>query len=165
MITQAYGHSYHMPAAVTRFGNLYGGGDLNWNRIVPGTMRSVIFGQSPIVRSDGTPLRDYLFVEDAVSGYMMLAEKVYLEELHGLPINFGMDQPISALEMVKSIIEISDQPDLEPIILNNANNEITDQYLASNLANEKLGWYPKHQLKDGLLKTYTWYKDFLEENP
>lgn len=163
MITQAYAHSYSMPAAVTRFGNLYGGGDLNWNRIVPGTMRSVIFGEAPVVRSDGTPLRDYLFVEDAVSGYMMLAEKVYNHEMHGLPVNFGMDHPISALEMIKTIIEISDHPELEPIILNNAKNEIADQYLASDRANERLGWYPEYNLRAGLLKAYAWYKEFLVE--
>jgi len=163
MIARSFAYTYGMPVAVTRFSNLYGGGDLNWNRIVPGTMRSVLQGESPIVRSDGTPLRDYLFVEDAVKGYMTLAESIHDKSLHGQAINFGMDQPVSVIGMVKAIIDISKHPDLEPVILDNASNEIPDQYLDSTIAHDTLGWYPDHDLKDGLRKAMEWYRLFLGE--
>jgi len=164
MIARAYAHSYGTPTVVTRFSNLYGGGDLNWNRIVPGTIRSVLQGNQPIIRSDGSPKRDYLYVEDAVSGYMMLGENIRDENLHGLAFNFGMDQPVAALEMVSAICDISGETNLKPIILNQAKNEIPDQYLSSKRAHQKLGWYPKYTLEDGLRKAMEWYRDFLAMN-
>jgi len=165
MIARAYAHSYDSPTVVTRCSNLYGGGDLNWNRIVPGTIRSVLQGNQPIIRSDGSPKRDYLYVEDAVNGYMMLGEHIRDEDLHGLAFNFGMDQPVAAIEMVSAICDISGQTNLKPIILDQAKNEIPDQYLASNRAHQKLGWYPNYTLEDGLRKATGWYRDFLARNP
>jgi CDP-glucose 4,6-dehydratase len=164
MIARAYAHSYGTPTVVTRCSNLYGGGDLNWNRIVPGTIRSVLQGNQPIIRSDGSPKRDYLYVEDAVNGYMMLGKHIRDEDLHGLAFNFGMDQPVAALEMVSAICDVSGQTNLEPIILNQAKNEIPDQYLASNRAHQTLGWYPNYTLEDGLRKAMEWYRDFLATN-
>jgi len=164
MIARAYAHSYGSPIVVTRCSNLYGGGDLNWNRIVPGTIRSVLQGNKPIIRSDGSPKRDYLYVEDAVNGYMMLGKHIRNEDLHGLAFNFGMDQPVAALEMVSAICDVSGQTNLEPIILNQAKNEIPDQYLASNRAHQTLGWYPNYTLEDGLRKAMEWYRDFLATN-
>ncbi|HUS94779.1 MAG TPA: GDP-mannose 4,6-dehydratase [Patescibacteria group bacterium] len=161
MIARAYAHSYGTPAVVTRFSNLYGGGDLNWNRIVPGTIRSIVQGNQPVIRSDGSPKRDYLYVEDAVSGYMTLGEHIGDEDLHGLAFNFGMDQPVTALQMVNTICHISGQSNLKPIILNQAKNEIPDQYLASSRAHKKLGWHPEYSLEDGLVRTMAWYSDFL----
>jgi len=161
LIAQAYAHSYDMPVVVTRFANLYGGGDLNWNRIVPGTMRSVIRGEQPIIRSDGTFRRDYLFVDDAVNGYMEIAQQLDRPEIQGQAFNFGMDQPTTALEIVQTILSLSDCPDLEPIILDQAHNEIPDQFLASEKAHQLLGWRPQHTLREGLQKTFDWYQRFL----
>ncbi len=161
LIAQAYAHSYDLPVVVTRFANLYGGGDLNWNRIVPGTMRSVLRGERPIIRSDGTFRRDYLFVDDAVSGYMEIAQQLDRAEIQGQAFNFGMDQPTTALEIVQTILSLSDCPDLEPIILNQAHNEIPDQYLASEKAHQLLDWHPQHSLREGLQKTFDWYRRFL----
>lgn len=161
LIAQTYAHSYDMPIVVTRFANLYGGGDLNWNRIVPGTIRSVIRGERPIIRSDGTFRRDYLFVDDAVGGYMEVAQAIDRPEIKGQAFNFGMDQPTTALEIVQTILSLSDCADLEPIILNQAHNEIPDQFLASEKAHRLLGWRPQHTLREGLRKTYDWYRRFL----
>lgn len=161
LIAQAYAYSYDMPIVVTRFANLYGGGDLNWNRIVPGTIRSALRGEQPIIRSDGTFRRDYLFVEDAVSGYLALAEQLSRPEVQGQAFNFGMDQPKTALEMVETIVALSDCPDLKPVILDQAHNEIPDQYLISDKAQQILGWRPRHTLREGLAKTFNWYRRFL----
>lgn len=161
LIAQAYAHSYDMPVVVTRFANLYGGGDLNWNRIVPGTMRSVIRGERPIIRSDGTFRRDYLFVGDAVSGYMEVAQQLDRAQVQGQAFNFGMDQPTTALEIVQTILSLSDCSELEPVILNQAHNEIPDQFLASEKAHRLLGWRPQHSLREGLKKTFDWYQRFL----
>jgi CDP-glucose 4,6-dehydratase len=163
LIALTYAHSYDLPVVVTRFANLYGGGDLNWNRIVPGTIRSVLRGERPIIRSDGTFRRDYLFVEDAVSGYIELAQQIDQPQVQGQAFNFGMDQPTTALEMVQTMVALSDCPDLEPIILDQAHNEIPDQYLASDKAHRLLGWQPQHTLRQGLEKTFAWYRDFLTD--
>lgn len=161
LIAQAYAQSFDMPIVVTRFANLYGGGDLNWNRIVPGTMRSVLRGERPIIRSNGTFRRDYLFVEDAVSGYMAIARQLERPEVQGQAFNFGMDQPTTALEIVETIVSLSDCPELEPVILDQAHNEIPDQYLASEKAHRILDWQPQHTLREGLEKTFGWYRRFL----
>jgi CDP-glucose 4,6-dehydratase len=164
LISRTYAETYGLPVAVTRCANLYGGGDLNWNRIVPGTMRSVIRGERPIVRSDGTLRRDYIFVWDAVDAYLVLAENLDRDDVVGEAFNFGADCPVSALEMINAIIQISDFPALEPLIVNNAKNEIQDQYLSSEKAGRILGWQPKFSLDEGLSETFTWYRSFLKED-
>ncbi|MFQ5401228.1 MAG: GDP-mannose 4,6-dehydratase [Anaerolineae bacterium] len=161
LIARAYAHTYAMPVAVTRCANLYGGGDLNWNRIVPGTMRSVLCGERPIVRSDGTLRRDYIYVRDAVRGYLMLAQQAERPDVQGEAFNFGIDNPISALSMIERIIELSDHPELKPIILNEAKNEIQDQFLSSAKAGRILGWEPHYTLESGLKETMAWYREFL----
>jgi CDP-glucose 4,6-dehydratase len=161
LIAQTYGHSYDMPVVVTRFANLYGGGDLNWNRIVPGTVRSIIRGERPVIRSDGSLRRDYLFVDDAVSGYMEVAQHMDSTDVRGQAFNFGMDQPSTALEIVQTILSLSNRPELKPIILDQARNEIPDQFLCSDKAHELLGWRPRHSLREGLQKTFDWYRRFL----
>ncbi len=161
LITQAYARTYHLPVAITRCGNIYGGGDLNWDRIVPGTIRSVLRGESPVIRSDGSPLRDYLFVDDIVDGYLRLAERLADTSLYGQGFNFGMDDPRSALDMARSIIAISDHPELQPTVLNQASNEIGKQYLSSAKAHRVLGWSAQHSLEAGLRRTLDWYRDFL----
>ncbi len=161
LIAQAYAHTYKMPAAVTRCANMYGGGDLNWNRIVPGTIRSVLLNERPIVRSDGTMKRDYVYVKDIVSAYLTLAEAMRDGAHTGGTFNFGVDSPRTVLEMVEAIIRLSDHPDLEPVILNNAPNEIQDQYLSSEKAHKLLGWKPQYTLEEGLSETMEWYKEVI----
>jgi CDP-glucose 4,6-dehydratase len=163
LIAQSYALTYDLPVSITRCANLYGGGDLNWNRIVPGTIRSVLRGDRPVVRSDGTPLRDYLYVQDAVQAYLVLAEQVDRSDLHGVAFNFGVQAPISVLEIVKTIVELSDHPELEPMVLCEASNEIQDQYLDSSKARDMLGWQAKYSLQDGLTETLAWYRAYLRE--
>ncbi|HIE38252.1 MAG TPA: NAD-dependent epimerase/dehydratase family protein [Anaerolineae bacterium] len=163
LIARAYAATYDLPVAVTRCANLYGGGDLNWSRIVPGTVRSVIRGEPPIVRSDGTPLRDYLYVHDAVHAYLMLAEHLDDPEVRGEAFNFGTDAPKSVLEMVETIIAVSDHPELKPVVLGEAANEIQDQYLDSTKARQVLGWEPAYSLEEGLKETVAWYREFLQD--
>ena len=163
LIAQAYAHSFQMPVAVTRCANMYGGGDLNWNRIVPGTIRSVLLNERPIVRSDGTMKRDYVYVKDIVSAYLTLAEAMKGNEYTGGTFNFGVDSPRTVLEMVDAIIRLSDRPDLQPVILNNAPNEIQDQYLSSEKAHKLLGWKPQYTLEEGLRETMAWYKEVISK--
>lgn len=160
-LARAYAVTYDLPVAVTRCANLYGGGDLNWNRLIPGTIRSVLRGKRPVIRSDGTMLRDYLYVEDAVTGYMRLAERMREPEIRGEAFNFGVDDPKSVIEVVQTIIDVSDQPALRPHILGQAKNEIRAQYLDSGKARRTLGWMPRHSLTEGLRETLSWYRDFL----
>jgi CDP-glucose 4,6-dehydratase len=148
-----------MPIAITRFGNLYGGGDLNWNRVVPGTIRSALRGEQPVIRSDGTLRRDYLYIPDAVRGYLSTAQ--HLPDVAGEAINFGLNDPVSVREIVELIIRLSPHPELEPIVLDQASNEIADQYLLSKKAQRLLGWRSSYSLRDGLLETIRWYADFL----
>jgi CDP-glucose 4,6-dehydratase len=163
LIAQAYARTFGLPVAVTRFANIFGGGDLNWNRLVPGTVRSALRGERPIIRSDGTYRRDYLYVEDAVAGYLLLGEQLGDPAVAGQTFNFGQDQPVTVLEMVDAIIRLSDCPGLEPIILNETANEIPDQYLASGKAHDVLGWQPEHELENGLSRTLAWYRAYLQE--
>jgi CDP-glucose 4,6-dehydratase len=161
LIARAYFATYGLPVAVTRCANLYGGGDLNWNRIVPGTMRSLIRGERPVIRSDGTLQRDYLYVRDAVHAYMTLAERMDAVEVKGEAFNFGMDRPTSVLEMVHAIVAVSDHPDFEPIVLKDAPNEIPAQYMDSSKAHRLLDWAPRYLLSEGLRETFGWYQEFL----
>lgn len=160
LIAHTYAVSYGLPVVVTRCGNFYGGGDLNWNRIIPGTIRSVLRGQRPVIRSDGNYTRDYFFVEDGVAAYMLLAEKlVAMPELKGKAFNFSNESPITVLDLVKAILKLM-ASDLQPEIYNEANNEIRHQYLSANLARQALDWKPRFSLEEGLEKTVAWYKEF-----
>jgi len=163
LIARAFACTYDLPIAVTRCGNIYGGGDLNWDRIVPGTMRSVLRGEPPVIRSDGSPLRDYLYVDDIVDGYLRLAERLDDRSMHGQAFNFGMDDPKSALAIVEAIIAISEYPGLKPLILNLASHEIRNQYLSSEKARRLLGWQPRYTLAEGLRSTLGWYRTYLSE--
>jgi CDP-glucose 4,6-dehydratase len=163
LIAQAYYATYQLPVAVTRCGNIYGGGDLNWDRIVPGTMRSVLRGEAPVIRSDGTLLRDYLYVTDIVEGYLRLAESLEDSALHGQAFNFGMDNPQTVLAVAQAIIAISDYPDLKPVVLNQASHEIGKQYLTSEKAQRMLGWRAQYPLEEGLRRTLAWYREFFQK--
>jgi CDP-glucose 4,6-dehydratase len=161
LLAQSYALTYGLPVAITRCANLYGGGDLNWNRLVPGTIRSVLQGQAPLIRSDGTYMRDYLFVRDAVRAYMMLAEALDSSELHGKALNCGTDAPMSVLEMTRLIIALSPHPDLQPLVLDEVQNEIKDQYLDSAKIRALVGWVPVYSREDALRETMRWYGEYL----
>ena len=161
LISQTYGKTYKLPVAVTRCGNFYGGGDLNWNRIVPGTIRSVMRGEQPVVRSDGKFVRDYFYVEDGAAAYMLLAERLAQDpKLSGACFNFSNELQITVLELVDKILHKMDSK-LQPDVRNEASNEIRHQYLSAQLARQTLGWSPLFTIEQGLDRTIGWYKDFL----
>ena len=161
LIAQAYATTYDLPVVITRCGNFYGGGDLNWSRIVPGTIRSVLRGQRPVIRSDGQGVRDYFYVEDGVAAYMLLAERMaQCPELRGQAFNFSNEVQVTALELVKRILSLMGS-DLEPDIRNEATNEIRFQYLSAAKARTLLGWIPLFTLDEGLKATIAWYERFL----
>lgn len=161
LIAQMYFYHYEIPICVTRCGNLFGGGDLNFNRIVPGTIRSVFYNERPVIRSDGSYVRDYFYVKDAVKAYILLAEKMDDSDIVGQAFNFGNDTPMTVLEITNEILSLMNRLDLEPIILNQAKGEIPRQYLSSKKAREMLQWKPTFSLREGLLETIEWYKDYL----
>jgi len=161
LICRSYFETYELPVCVTRCGNFYGGGDLNFNRIVPGTIRSLVNNKRPVIRSDGTFLRDYFYIEDGAKSYMLLAEKMEENKIHGEAFNFSTENPQSVLKIVEKIIQAMGS-DLEPEILNQATNEIKDQYLSAEKARVMLNWKPTFALEEGLKRTVEWYKTFLE---
>ncbi|MFA5032615.1 MAG: GDP-mannose 4,6-dehydratase [bacterium] len=163
LVSQSYYHTYNLPVCITRCGNFYGGGDLNFNRIVPGTIRSVFNNESPIIRSDGTLIRDYFYIEDAVESYLLLAEKMEKLKIQGEAFNFSNEIQITVLELVNKIIKLMGS-ELTPKILNQAPNEIKHQYLSAKKAKDILSWTPQYNLDDGLKKTIEWYKDFLNNS-
>jgi CDP-glucose 4,6-dehydratase len=164
LIAQAYAATYQVPVAITRCGNFYGGGDLNWSRIVPGTIRSVLRGQRPVIRSDGRYVRDYFYVEDGAAAYMFLAERLAANpDLRGEAFNFSNDQPVTVLDLTTMILKAM-RSDLEPDIRNEAANEIECQYLSSGKARSTLGWAPLFQLDEGLKLTIDWYRKLLAAN-
>jgi CDP-glucose 4,6-dehydratase len=162
LLAQAYAHSYRLPAAVTRCANIYGGGDLNWSRIVPGTIRSVLHDERPVIRSNGKIRRDFIYVEDAVAAYMALAEAMTEGALMGATFNFGSDTPRTILDVVRAIVELAGRPHLQPIVLDSVQDEIPEQYLSSEKARTQLGWKPKYSLEDGLRETLVWYRGALD---
>lgn len=161
LISQMYFYHYGLPVCVTRCGNLFGGGDLNFNRIVPGTIRSVFYGEKPIIRSDGKYVRDYFYVKDAAKAYILLAEKMDDNGIVGQAFNFGNETPMTVLEITKEILSLMNRLDLEPIILNKAKGEILEQYLSATKAREMLGWKPIFSVREGLAETIKWYKNYL----
>lgn len=161
LIAQSYAVTYELPVAITRCGNFYGGGDLNWNRLVPGTIRSVMREQRPVIRSDGQYVRDYFYAEDGAAANMLLAEKLAEDpELRGQAFNFSNEIQVTVLEMVEQVLALMGS-DLEPDVRNEAANEIRHQYLSAAKARKLLGWEPLFTLDEGLWKTIDWYKSFL----
>ena len=157
LITVSYQRTYKLPVAITRCGNLYGAGDLNWNRLIPGTIRSLSKGERPVVRSDGSFVRDYFYVRDAVDAYLALAERLGEPKFQGEAFNFGTEQPLSVLELVDTITKLMKRTDLAPIILNEASHEIPKQYLDCAKARAWLDWKPKRTLEQALTETIAWY--------
>jgi len=163
LLCRAYFETYKLPVCVTRCGNLYGGGDLNFNRIVPETIRFILNNKRPIIRSDGTLIRDYFYIEDAVEAYLLLAEKMEELNIQGEAFNFSNEIQITVLELVNKIIKLM-KSNLKPKILNEAINEIKHQYLSAKKAKKILGWRPKYTLEEGLKRTIEWYKEFFKED-
>ena len=162
LIAQTYAQTYGLPVAITRCGNFYGGGDLNWNRIVPGTIRSVLRGERPIIRSDGQYVRDYFYVEDGAAAYMLLAEQLHCRgDLHGLAFNFSNETEVTVFGLVKRILRAMNST-LEPEVRNEASNEIRRQFLSAQRARQMLRWSPLFTLDEGLKRTISWYRELAQ---
>jgi CDP-glucose 4,6-dehydratase len=161
LIAQTYYRTYGTPVVVTRCGNIYGGGDLNFSRIVPGTIRSLIRGERPIVRSNGLFTRDYVYVRDVVDAYLRVAQQADMPGVTGEAFNFGPAMPMTVMELVNRISGLLGRTDLLPVVLDQASSEIPDQYLDSSKALRVLGWTPRHGLDAGLRETIAWYRDFI----
>lgn len=161
LIAQSYGSTYGVPATIARCGNIYGGGDLNWSRIVPGTIRDLLNNKRPVLRSDGTFVRDYVHVDDVVSAYLMLAEVSQLKNLNGEAFNFSTDEPLSVLDLYREISMVVAGKYINPEIKNTAKSEIKDQHLDSSKAQSVLGWKSSVDLQSGLEKTLSWYKTYI----
>jgi len=158
LIARTYHNTYSTPVCITRCGNIFGPGDLNFNRIIPGTIRSILQNKRPVIRSDGSPLRDYVYVDDVVDAYLSLAEKMDDKSIHGKGFNFGTGAPVSVLELTNSMLEVAGREDLKPDVQNSASGEILHQYLSSELASALLGWKPTKLLEQRLLETLEWHR-------
>lgn len=161
VLARSYHYTYHLPLAVARCANIYGGGDLNFSRLIPGAIRSALLHEPPVIRSDGTPVRDYLYVDDAVAAYLTLAEQVERQDVCGRAFNFGMNAPVSVLEVVRQILDACGTPDLVPDVRGTSklNDEIDRQYLDSQRATTALGWIPWVALEEGIRQAVAWYSE------
>lgn len=160
LIAQTYAVTYDLPVAITRCGNFFGGGDLNWNRIIPGTVRSILRGQRPVIRSDGNYVRDYFYVEDGALAYMLLAEKLAEQpELRGQAFNFSYESHFTVLDITRHILRLMNA-DQEPEIRNEVTNEIRFQSLCAEKARKVLGWQPQFDMATGMMSTIRWYREY-----
>jgi len=162
LIAKTYFVTYELPVIITRCGNLFGPGDLNWNRLIPGTIRSAFLRESPVIRSDGTFIRDYFFIEDASIGYLELAEKIHAKNLMGEAFNLSNEEHLNVLDLTMLILKLMGREELEPKILNQANYEIKNQFLSSKKVQTELGWRSRYSIEEGLKRTIPWYAHFLE---
>lgn len=161
LISSTYHRAYELPVVITRCGNLFGGGDLHWDRIVPGTIRAATEGRPPVVRSGGTPLRDYVYVEDAVDAFLRLAQVAGEPAIAGQAFNIGTGAPRSELEMTEQILRAMGREDLQPEVLPASPGEIVHQSLATEKLRAATGWMATRGLEDGLARTVAWYRDYL----
>jgi CDP-glucose 4,6-dehydratase len=166
IIARSYWHSYGLPVAVTRFANIYGGGDLNFSRLIPETVGAVIHGRAPILRSDGSPERDFLYVEDAAAAYLAIAEGLAREDVRGQAFNAGGGRPHPVLGVVKTILRLAGS-ELEPELVGTGNpeGEIDRQYIDPSKLRDTLGWAPTVELDEGLARTIDWYRAHPESLP
>jgi CDP-glucose 4,6-dehydratase len=161
LIAQSYVHTYQLPVCITRCGNFFGEGDLHFNRIIPGTIKAVLEGKPPVIRSNGLFVRDYIYVTDVADAYVCLAAHMDLPNIIGQCFNFSTDQPFTVIDIVHLILKLMHATHLVPIILNQANNEIPAQHLSSAKAHNLLGWQPEYGVEEGLKATITWYQTYL----
>jgi CDP-glucose 4,6-dehydratase len=161
LIAQSYHHTYGVPVTIARCGNVYGGGDLNWSRIVPGTVRSCLLGEPLVIRSDGAYVRDYIYVKDVARAYVRLAECLNDDRVTGEAFNFSAESPLTVLELVRILQRLMDREHITPHILNHAEGEIRSQHLSAAKARTILGWQPQFDLERGLRETIDWYRGFL----
>ncbi len=162
LIAQMYHRTYKSPVGIARCGNFFGGGDLNFSRIVPGTILSAIKNENPVIRSDGSYVRDYIYVKDAVDAYLSLAEKLDNLKIQGEAFNFSNECHYTVLELVALILKLMKRKDLKPAILNEVSGEIKEQYLSTKKAHSLLGWKAKYDVEKGLLQTIDWYKAYFK---
>jgi len=163
LIAQSYAVTYGLPVVIMRCGNFFGGGDLNWNRLVPGVVRSLLRNERPVIRSDGTCVRDYFYVEDGAAGYMLAAERLAQKPaLKGNAFNLSYGEPLTVIEMISRITTVMQSP-LKPIVRNEANHEIQAQYLDASKAKKILKWTAQFDLEQGLKKTIAWYRAYLAQ--
>jgi len=162
LIANTYAKCFDVPVCVTRCGNLYGGGDLNFGRIIPGTIRSAYQNQAPVIRSDGTPVRDYFYVRDAVDAYLLLAEKMLEHGISGEAYNFSNELQLNVAELTRRILAAMGRDELQPIILGKNRGEIQNQYLSAGKARAQLGWAPRYSFDAALAETIKWYVEFFE---
>jgi CDP-glucose 4,6-dehydratase len=165
MLAQAYHHTYRLPVTIARCGNIYGGGDLNWSRIIPGTVRDFLHGRRPVIRSNGRFLRDYMYVKDAVAAYLCLAEAVDREDVGGQAFNFSDEAPATVFEVVEAIQRAMGCEHLQPDVRNEARGEIPDQCVSAARARSVLGWQARYTREQGLAETIEWYREFLGVEP
>jgi CDP-glucose 4,6-dehydratase len=165
LLAQSYHRTYGLPVAIARCGNVYGGGDLNWSRIVPGTIRALLQGERPVVRSDGTYVRDYFYVEDAAEAYVRLADGLADPRVVGEAFNFSTESPLTVLDLVQAIQKAADIVDLPPDVRATARGEIHSQSLSAAKARAILGWRPAFDLEAGLRATVAWYRAFFAAAP
>lgn len=164
ILSLTYHNTYRLPVCVTRCGNFYGGGDLNFNRLIPGTIRSILRGQRPVVRSDGTYVRDYFYVEDGAAAYLHLAECMAKNpDVPGHAFNFSTEIQVTVLEMISKILQ-SMGSDLAPDVRCEASNEIKHQYLSAEKAKQMLAWAPKYDLETSLARTIAWYRNYFDQS-
>jgi len=161
LIARSFAGTYQLPVAVTRLANLFGPGDLNFNRLIPGTIRSILLGEPVLIRSDGTLQRQYLYAENGALGYTLLAESLQPRGLAGQAVNFGQGGPLSVLEVVEAIKDVLAAPEAEVRVLNESRTEIEAQWLDSTKARETLGWEPQYDLTESLRRTMPWYRQYL----
>ena len=167
MLAQTYHHAYGLPVTIARCGNIYGGGDLNWSRVVPGTIRDFFNERRPVIRSDGTFIRDYIYVKDAVAAYKSLADAMKTADVAGRAFNFSDESPSTVLQIVAVIQRLMGRDGVELDIRNQAKGEIHDQWISAERARTVLGWRPQYTLEAGLLETIEWYGEFfgVKRNP
>lgn len=161
LICQMYATTYKTPVCVVRCANLYGGGDLNFNRVIPGAVQSTVQGEPFVIRSDGQFIRDFLYVKDAALGYMFVAEKLAENrDLIGEAFNLSLESKLSVIDVVDAVLGMMGRTDLKPVILNQASSEIREQYMLCGKAKTMLGWTPKYSFEEGLRETIAWYEDY-----
>jgi CDP-glucose 4,6-dehydratase len=161
ILVRSYASSYALPAAVARCANIYGPGDFNLSRLVPGSIHSALRGVRPILRSDGTPERDYLYVDDAVDAYLVLADNLSRQNVAGEAFNFGSGAPVRAIDLITLILQVCGTPQLEPDVRGQGTlaGEIDRQYMDCAKAAAVLGWRPNIGLEEGLRRTAAWYRE------